>query len=60
MDSHLVVGIGNIYAAESLHRAGISPLRAADRISLWRYRRLADGHPRDARSGDRCRWQQCA
>lgn len=25
MDSHLVVGIGNIYAAESLFRAGISP-----------------------------------
>ncbi len=33
MDSHLVVGIGNIYAAESLFRAGISPLRAANRIS---------------------------
>ena len=25
MDSHLVVGIGNIYASESLFRAGISP-----------------------------------
>lgn len=37
MDSHLVVGIGNIYAAESLFRAGISPLRAANRISLARY-----------------------
>jgi formamidopyrimidine-DNA glycosylase len=33
MDSRLVVGIGNIYAAESLHHAGISPLRTADRIS---------------------------
>ena len=41
MDSHLVVGIGNIYAAESLFRAGISPLRAASRISRERYRRLA-------------------
>ena len=41
MDSHLVVGIGNIYAAESLFRAGISPLRAANRISLERYRKLA-------------------
>ena len=40
MDSHLVVGIGNIYAAESLFRAGISPLRAANRISRERYRRL--------------------
>jgi formamidopyrimidine-DNA glycosylase len=41
MDSHLVVGIGNIYAAESLFHAGISPLRAANRISLERYRKLA-------------------
>lgn len=40
MDGRLVVGIGNIYAAESLFRAGISPLRAADRIGLARYRRL--------------------
>lgn len=40
MDSHLVVGIGNIYASESLFRAGISPLRAANRISLERYRIL--------------------
>lgn len=37
MDSHLVVGIGNIYAAESLFRAGISPLRAANRIARERY-----------------------
>lgn len=36
MDSHLVVGIGNIYASESLFRAGISPLRAARRISAAR------------------------
>jgi len=41
MDSHLVVGIGNIYAAESLFLAGISPLRAANRISRERYRKLA-------------------
>ncbi len=37
MDSHMVVGIGNIYASESLFRAGISPLRAANRISRPRY-----------------------
>lgn len=37
MDSHLVVGIGNIYASESLFHAGISPLRAANRISRERY-----------------------
>jgi len=41
MDSHLVVGIGNIYASESLFHAGISPLRAANRISRERYRALA-------------------
>jgi formamidopyrimidine-DNA glycosylase len=41
MDSHLVVGVGNIYAAESLFRAGVSPLRAAGRIGLTRYRNLA-------------------
>ena len=40
MDSHLIVGIGNIYAAESLFAAGISPLRAANRISRARYQAL--------------------
>ncbi|MDR1994701.1 bifunctional DNA-formamidopyrimidine glycosylase/DNA-(apurinic or apyrimidinic site) lyase [Azonexus sp.] len=41
MDSHLLVGVGNIYASESLFRAGISPLRAANRISRARYELLA-------------------
>lgn len=36
-----VVGVGNIYASESLHRAGIHPCRAAARISGERYERLA-------------------
>ena len=40
MDGTQVVGIGNIYASESLFRAGISPLRAANRISRERYGRL--------------------
>lgn len=40
MDSHTIVGIGNIYAAESLFRAGISPLRPARGISLKRYQKL--------------------
>jgi len=40
MDSHLVVGIGNIYASESLFRAGIDPRKPAAGISLQRYRRL--------------------
>lgn len=42
MDSHLVVGVGNIYASESLFRAGISPLRAANRISRARYAVLVE------------------
>jgi formamidopyrimidine-DNA glycosylase len=42
MDSHSVVGVGNIYASESLFRAGISPLRAANRISRQRYGVLVD------------------
>lgn len=41
MDGHTIVGIGNIYAAESLFRAGISPLRAARRIGRGRYELLA-------------------
>jgi formamidopyrimidine-DNA glycosylase len=42
MDQRIVVGVGNIYAAEALFAAGISPLRAAGRVSRERYRRLAD------------------
>lgn len=41
MDSHVVVGVGNIYASEALHAAGIHPKRAAGRISARRYDRLA-------------------
>lgn len=41
MDSHGIVGIGNIYAAEALFKAGISPVRAAARISRERCQLLA-------------------
>ena len=41
MDQRIVVGVGNIYAAESLFRAGIHPLRAAGRVSRERYAALA-------------------
>lgn len=37
----VVVGVGNIYASESLFRAGIRPTTAARRIALQRYERLA-------------------
>jgi formamidopyrimidine-DNA glycosylase len=40
MDGHRVVGIGNIYASESLFRAGIDPRVAAGRVSLKRLERL--------------------
>jgi len=42
MDGSVVVGIGNIYAAEALFSAGIHPRRAAGRVSRRRYGRLAD------------------
>jgi len=41
MDGHNVVGVGNIYASESLFMAGIHPTRQAGRISLKRYQKLA-------------------
>ncbi len=41
MDSKIVVGVGNIYASEALHRVGILPTRAAGRISRARYDQLA-------------------
>lgn len=41
MDSHIVVGVGNIYANEALFKAGIHPERQAGRISLERYNKLS-------------------
>ncbi len=41
MDAHLVVGVGNIYANESLFEAGIHPNRPCGRIARGRYHRLA-------------------
>ena len=41
MDQAVVVGVGNIYAAEALFEAGIAPQRAAGNISRERYERLA-------------------
>jgi formamidopyrimidine-DNA glycosylase len=41
MDSHLVVGVGNIYANEALFRAGIRPQLAANKLSLPRCKKLA-------------------
>ena len=41
MDGHTVVGVGNIYASESLFSAGIRPTTPAGRVSAARYERLA-------------------
>ncbi len=40
MDNHVVVGVGNIYANESLFRAGIRPATPAGRVSRPRFERL--------------------
>lgn len=40
MDAHLVVGVGNIYASESLFRSRINPQTAANRIGLARCQKL--------------------
>ena len=40
MNSHIVVGVGNIYASEALFRAGINPKIAAGRIGISRCEKL--------------------
>ena len=42
MDSKVVVGVGNIYACESLHRAGINPKIKANKVSKQRYTKLTN------------------
>jgi len=41
MDQKIVVGVGNIYAAEALFAAGIHPRRVAGSVASARYERLA-------------------
>ncbi|HYD89860.1 MAG TPA: zinc finger domain-containing protein, partial [Flavobacterium sp.] len=40
LDQSLVAGLGNIYVDESLHRAGISPLRKASKLAVEEVKRL--------------------
>ncbi len=40
MDSHIVVGVGNIYANEALFMAGIHPKRVTGRVSAARFEKL--------------------
>ncbi len=42
MDNKVIVGVGNIYASESLYQAGIRPTTAAKRISKARYKALSE------------------
>ena len=60
LGGHLVVGVGNIYASESLFHARIDPRAQAGRISLARYARLAEAirvtlHAAIARGGSSLR-----
>ena len=42
LDQSLVAGVGNIYASEALHRAGISPRKAARRLTRAECSRLCE------------------
>jgi formamidopyrimidine-DNA glycosylase len=42
MNGHIVVGVGNIYASESLFHASILPRRAAGKLSMASCMRLSD------------------
>jgi formamidopyrimidine-DNA glycosylase len=42
MDSHIVVGVGNIYANEALFMAGIRPSRQAGKVSKASYEKLVE------------------
>jgi formamidopyrimidine-DNA glycosylase len=42
MDQRVVVGVGNIYASESLYRAGVDPRRAAGRVSRKKLERVVE------------------
>ena len=53
MDARRVVGVGNIYASESLHLAGVHPRTPAGRLSAARCARLAQAVKRTLRAAIR-------
>ncbi|HWD21669.1 MAG TPA: bifunctional DNA-formamidopyrimidine glycosylase/DNA-(apurinic or apyrimidinic site) lyase [Burkholderiales bacterium] len=53
MDARRIVGVGNIYASESLFRAGIHPRTPAQRLSLEKSARLAAAIKRTLREAIR-------
>ena len=42
MDQSIIVGIGNIYASEILHRASINPLRTVDSLKKEHLKSIID------------------
>lgn len=40
MDAKVMVGVGNIYASESLHKAGINPFKISSRLSVKKVAQL--------------------
>jgi len=55
MDQRAIAGIGNIYACEILHSAGISPLRQVATLSLGEWKRVFRHGRRILKSGIRRR-----
>ena len=51
MDQHAVAGLGNLYADEALHYAGVHPLRPAQSLSREEAARLRDGIVRALEQG---------
>jgi formamidopyrimidine-DNA glycosylase len=51
LDQRQIAGVGNIYADESLFRAGIHPLRPAGRLSSEQYSRLREAIIQALRAG---------
>ncbi len=51
MDQHAIAGLGNLYADEALHYAGIHPLRPAQSLSTEEVARLRDGIVRALEQG---------
>jgi formamidopyrimidine-DNA glycosylase len=54
LDQNLVAGIGNIYASEILHEAGISPELPASLLSVERIQRIAAASCRILNDAIRC------
>lgn len=55
MDQKVVAGIGNIYASEILHRAGIDPTRPACSLGPAEWKRIASAGARILKKAVECR-----